>query len=236
MIIKGFQKLTLLDFPGRAACTVFTAGCNFRCPFCHNASLVLGNEGERIAEEEVFDLLERRRGRLSGVCITGGEPTLQPDLEAFIRRVRDMGYLVKLDTNGYRPDVLEGLLTEGLLDYVAMDIKNCRESYARTTGLELIDIGRIEKSVELLMGAKSNPKIPASFDFEFRTTVVKELHTEEDFRNIGEWLMGEEKYFLQQFVDSGDLIMDGLNGYDKNYLSYLVNMLKAKIPNTAIRG
>ena len=274
MIIKGLQKLTLLDFPGRMACTIFTAGCNFRCPFCHNASLVLGNGGERaeceiisrngdsiclsekiasdnapsttdndrakdgeiIPEEDIFAFLEARRGRLSGVCITGGEPTLMPDLEDFIRRIRSMGYLVKLDTNGYRPEVLERLMVEGLVDYVAMDIKNCRESYARTVGLKLIDIGRVERSVELLMGAKEDERIPDSFDFEFRTTVVKELHTEEDFRKIGDWLRGEEKYFIQPFVDSGDLIKDGLNGYDKNYLSYLVNMLKVKIPNIKIRG
>ena len=248
MIIKGLQKLTLLDFPGRMACTIFTAGCNFRCPFCHNASLVLGDRGDRITEsdripeseiipeEEIFAFLESRRGRLTGVCITGGEPTLMPDLEDFIRRIRSMGYLVKLDTNGYRPDVLERLMTEGLVDYVAMDIKNCRESYARTVGLDLIDIGRVERSVELLMGAKADERIPDSFDFEFRTTVVKELHTEEDFRKLGEWLGGEEKYFIQPFVDSGDLIEGGLNGYDKNYLTYLVNMLKVKIPNTVLRG
>lgn len=248
MIIKGLQKLTLLDFPGRMACTIFTAGCNFRCPFCHNASLVLGDRGDRITEsdrtpdseiipeEEVFAFLESRRGRLTGVCITGGEPTLMPDLEDFIRRVRSMGYLVKLDTNGYRPDILERLMTEGLVDYVAMDIKNCRESYARTVGLDLIDIGRVERSVELLMGAKADERIPDSFDFEFRTTVVKELHTEEDFLKIAQWLEGEEKYFIQPFVDSGDLISGGLNGYDKNYLSYLVNMLKVKIPNTTLRG
>ena len=248
MIIKGLQKLTLLDFPGRMACTIFTAGCNFRCPFCHNASLVLGDRGDRITEsdripeseiipeEEIFAFLESRRGRLTGVCITGGEPTLMPDLEDFIRRIRSMGYLVKLDTNGYRPDVLERLMTEGLVDYVAMDIKNCRESYARTVGLDLIDIGRVERSVELLMGAKADERIPDSFDFEFRTTVVKELHTEEDFLKIAQWLEGEEKYFIQPFVDSGDLISGGLNGYDKNYLSYLVNMLKVKIPNTMLRG
>ena len=236
MIIKGFQKLTLLDFPGRMACTIFTAGCNFRCPFCHNASLVLGDEGERISEEEIFAFLDSRRGRLSGVCITGGEPTLMPDIEDFIRRIRSMGYFVKLDTNGYRPEVLERLMVEGLVDYVAMDIKNSRESYARTAGLGLIDIGKIERSVELLMGAKEDERIPKHFDFEFRTTVVRELHTEEDFRLIGEWLRGDEKYFIQSFVDSGDIIEDGLNGYDKNYLSYLVNMLKVKIPNTMLRG
>ena len=253
MIIKGLQKLTLLDFPGRMACTIFTGGCNFRCPFCHNASLVLGNsnacdtplahattnhhkDSHTIPEEEVLAFLESRRGKLSGVCITGGEPTLMPDLEDFIRRIREMGYLVKLDTNGYRPDILEHLVVEGLVDYVAMDIKNCRESYARTVGLDLIDIGRIERSVEFLMGAKADKRVPDSFDFEFRTTVVKELHTEEDFRKLGEWLGGEEKYFIQPFVDSGDLIVGGLNGYDKNYLTYLVNMLKVKIPNTVLRG
>lgn len=227
MIIKGIQKLTLLDFPSRVACTVFTAGCNFRCPFCHNASLVLGNEGDIIPTEELFAFLEARRGRLSGVCISGGEPTLQPDLIQFIRRVREMGYAVKLDTNGYRPEVLRELLSEGLVDYIAMDIKTSRERYSAVAGVD-IDVSKIEESADMIMRS--------GIDYEFRTTVVKELHSGEDFTNIGNWLSGAKAFYLQGFIDSGDCISDGLNGYDKNGLDDLLNLLKVKIPSAKIRG
>lgn len=227
MIIKGIQKLTLLDFPGRVACTVFTAGCNFRCPFCHNASLVLGGSDGFINENEIFAFLEARRGRLSGICISGGEPTLQPDLARFIRRVKELGYAVKLDTNGYRPEVLRELLSEGLLDYVAMDIKSSRERYSAVAGVE-VDVSKIEESAALLMSS--------GVPYEFRTTVVRELHSAEDFPEIGNWLSGAEKFYLQSFVDSGDVISDGLNGYDKKDLQELLNLLKVKIPCAKIRG
>ena len=229
MIIKGLQKLTLLDFPGVMAATVFFGGCNFRCPFCHNASLVIGERMDdySISEEELFSFLEKRRGMLGGVCISGGEPTLVPQLEEFIRKIKAMGYKVKLDTNGYRPEVLKSLVDNGLLDYVAMDIKNSREKYSLTAGVD-IDTKKIEKSAEILM----NGKVP----FEFRTTVVKELHNEADMANIGKWLSGEEKFFLQGFIDSGDLISEGLNGFNKNDLNNLLNVLKVYIPNAQIRG
>ena len=227
MIIKGIQKLTLLDFPGRVACTVFTAGCNFRCPFCHNASLVLGGSDGFINENEIFAFLEARRGRLSGICISGGEPTLQPDLARFIRRVKELGYAVKLDTNGYRPEVLRELLSEGLLDYVAMDIKSSRERYSAVAGVE-VDVSKIEESAALLMSS--------GVPYEFRTTVVRELHSAEDFPEIGNWLSGAEKFYLKSFVDSGDVISDGLNGYDKKDLQELLNLLKVKIPSAKIRG
>lgn len=230
MIIKGLQKLTLLDFPGRVGCTIFTYGCNFRCPFCHNASLVLPEKRDdtRISEEELFSFLEKRRGMLSGVCISGGEPTLMPDLYSFAKKIKDMGYAVKLDTNGYNPEVLRTLVNGGVIDYVAMDIKNSRESYARTVGIDGLDISKIERSADFLMSGN----IP----FEFRTTVVGELHTVEDFHLIGQWLGGEEKFFLQDFKDSGDLISDNLHGYDKKDLTYLLNVLKSYIPNAEIRG
>jgi len=229
MIIKGLQKLTLLDYPEKMACTVFTAGCNFRCPFCHNASLVLrSGEGGEITEEEFFDFLSKRVGMLEGVCITGGEPTLMPDLEDFIRKIKALGYAVKLDTNGYKPDVLKRLVEASLIDYVAMDIKNSKESYKKTVGLDKLDMSKIEESAAYLMSSE----IP----FEFRTTVVKELHTEEDFKKIGEWLRGSERYFLQGFIDSGDLICEGLSGYDKKDLTDLLNVLRAYVPNAQIRG
>ena len=230
MLIKGLQKLTLLDFPEKMACTLFTFGCNFRCPFCHNASLVLADraDGAIIEEEDFFKFLRSRRGILEGVCISGGEPTLQPDLPDFIRKVKELGFAVKLDTNGYRPAVLRALIDGGLLDYVAMDIKNSLPRYPETVGISRFDTAPIEESMSLLM----ENRVP----FEFRTTVVAELHDDMDMISIGNWLSGEERYFLQGFEDSGDLICEGLNGYDKKDLSYLLNLLKLYIPNAEIRG
>ncbi len=231
MLLKGLQKLTLLDFPGKIACTVFAGGCNFRCPFCHNASLVLRerlNESASMPEEEFFSFLKKRRGMLEGVCVSGGEPTLYPDILSFLNKIKDMGYLVKLDTNGYRPDVLLAAVEGGLVDYVAMDIKNSKESYGGTVGLSDFDISPIEKSVGYLMGGR--------VDFEFRTTLVRELHSEKDILSIAEWIAGSEKYFLQGFKDSGDLIDRGFSGYDKNETEYLLKLLKPYVPNAQIRG
>ena len=197
MIIQGLQKLTVLDFPGQVACIVFTAGCSFRCPFCHNATLVKA-EGDNISEEEVLAYLKKRQGILDGVVITGGEPTIQKDLKEFIIKIKNLGYKVKLDTNGYHPEVLEDLLNDGLVDYVAMDIKNSKDKYAVTVGLQNIDILRIERSVDLL----KNCNIP----YEFRTTTMEELHSEEGIKSIAEWLKGAKKYFLQSFKDSGDIL------------------------------
>lgn len=229
MKIAGLQKLTLLDFPGKTACTVFTAGCNFRCPFCHNASLVTHiSEDGGITEEEFFKFLSKRQGILDGVCITGGEPTLQPDLEEFILKIRQLGFLVKLDTNGYMPDKLKSLIDKGLLDYVAMDIKNSPKSYGKTVGIENFDITPINRSIEILKKGR--------VDFEFRTTVVQELHTVRDITEIGKWIKGKEKYFLQSFVDSGDIIEEDLSGYDKNTMKELVKLLESDLPNTRLRG
>lgn len=197
MIIQGLQKLTVLDFPGQVACIVFTAGCSFRCPFCHNATLVKA-EGENVSEEEVLAYLKKRQGILDGIVITGGEPTIQKDLKEFIIKIKNLGYKVKLDTNGYHPEVLEDLLNDGLVDYVAMDIKNSKDKYAVTVGLQNIDILRIERSVELL----KNCNIP----YEFRTTTMEELHSDEDIKSIANWLKGAKKYFLQSFKDSGDIL------------------------------
>lgn len=221
MKIYGLQKTTLLDYPEHVAATIFTGGCNFRCPFCQNAGLVLmGESVETISEEEVFSHLRKRQGILDGLCITGGEPTLQTDLREFIERVKELGYAVKLDTNGYRPEVLADLLQRGLLDYAAMDIKASRENYARAVGLEHMErgeetadsidnaqnrydkpevmIGRIEESVRLLQ----NSGIP----YEFRTTAVKGLHTVEEFAEIGEWLAGSRAYFIQNYEEQGEIL------------------------------
>ena len=230
MLIKGLQKLTLLDFPEKMACTVFTFGCNFRCPFCHNASLVLSDrtDGTVISEEELFSFLRKRRGMLEGVCITGGEPTLQPDLPDFIRRIKAMGYAVKLDTNGYRPAVLKRLVTEGLLDYVAMDIKNSLSLYPATVGITRFDTRPIEESIDFLMEGH----VP----FEFRTTLVKGLHTPEGVADMGKRVAGGERFFLQTFEDSGDLIAEGLSGFDREETEALLTILRAYVPNAQIRS
>ena len=233
MLIKGLQKLTLLDFPEKMACTVFTFGCNLRCPFCHNASLVLSERADDtlIPEEEFFSFLQKRRGILEGVCITGGEPTLQPDLPAFIRKIRDMGFAVKLDTNGARPAVLKSLVAEGLLDYVAMDVKNSLSAYPETVGLTAFDVAPVEESMDFLMAGH----IP----FEFRTTLVKGLHTPEGVAEMGRRLAGEEKFFLQTFEDSGDLIAgegDALSSFTPAETQELLCILRQYVPNAQIRG
>lgn len=209
MLIQGLQKLTLLDYPEHMACTVFSPGCNFRCPFCHNASLVKNTDSDAlIAEQEFFKFLETRKSILQGVCVTGGEPTLQKDLPEFLEKIKDMGFLVKLDTNGYRPDILKDVVNAGLVDYVAMDIKNSKEKYAKTAGIENFDINKISESVEFLMSG--------NIDYEFRTTVVKELHNQDDLISIGRWLNGAKKYSLQKFEDSGDLLQTGFSAYENH--------------------
>ena len=229
MDIHGLQKITLLDYPGKVACTVFLAGCNFRCPFCHNASLVTHiDPGKKISEDDVIAFLKKRSGVLDGVCITGGEPLLSPGLEEFIRRIREMGYLVKLDTNGSQANRLISLAEKGLLDYVAMDIKNSPEKYAMTAGLAEYSLENVRESVRFLMSGV--------LSFEFRTTVVREFHKREDFASIGRWLEGPEKYFLQSFVDSGDLIRPGLRAYTKEILLQALEIVKEHIPNAELRG
>ena len=228
MYISGLQKLTLLDFPGRLAATVFFGGCNFRCPFCHNASLVLSPERcEKISEEELLSFLESRKGKLSGVCITGGEPTLYKELKAFIKKIKDMGFAVKLDTNGTSPDLLSELISEGLVDYVAMDIKNSQKKYALTVGKE-VDIEKIKRSVDILLSGK--------IDYEFRTTVVRELHEKEDFIAISEWISGAKRYFLQTFEDSGDLIGSGFSAYSKDETKAILGLILTNVPNAQIRS
>ena len=228
--IAGLQKLTLLDFPGKVACTIFTEGCNFRCPFCHNASLVTHTgENEGYSVEYVLDFFKKRQGIIEGICISGGEPTLMPGLEDFVRCVKELGFAVKLDTNGTRPDILKHLVSKGLIDYVAMDIKNSREKYALTSGLcEEYDISKIEESASFLMSG--------AVDFEFRTTVVDPLHDTDDFQLIGEWLAGEERFFLQQFIDSGDVIGRGLDAYSDEKMHEFLNVLKSLVPNAQLRG
>ena len=224
MVIHGIQKLTLVDYPGHPAAILFTGDCNFRCPFCQNASLVLSSSSEPlIADEEIFSFLTKRKGMLEGVVVTGGEPTLQKDLIPYLGRLKDLGYLVKLDTNGYRPDVLEKAMESGYVDYVAMDIKTSLDEYPVVAGIKNLDVSRIERSVELLKSG--------AVDYEFRTTVVEPLHHKENFEKIGELLKGCRRYYLQSFVDSGNII--GKNCFPpsqeqlKNYLKTVSNYIES---------
>ena len=229
MDFNGFQKLTLLDYPGHVACTLFTAGCNFRCPFCHNASLVTHiGDSEHYSEEFVLDYLSKRKGKIDGVCITGGEPLLHEGLEDFIMKVKDMDYLVKLDTNGYLPDRLISLVDNGLVDYVAMDIKNSKEKYVLSAGIDSLDITQIEKSVSFLL--------ENHIEYEFRTTVVNELHTLQDIESAAEWISGAQKYFLQSFTDSGDLICDNLSAVETQTIKMMQEVASKYVKNVEIRG
>ena len=245
MQLHGLSKLTLLDFPGHLACTAFTGACNFRCPYCHNAPLVLApNSCPVISEEEFFDFLSSRKGKLDGVCITGGEPTLQSDLPDFIAKIKAQGLLVKLDTNGYQPDILKTLLDAQLLDMVAMDIKNSRDFYAATAGIHeaSFDLNRIEKSISLLL--------QSGIRHEFRTTVTRELHNAEQMHSIGAWLSGlggkifrtstlPSAYYLQNFKDSGNLVCGSENIFhpvEDEVLKEFLSILQPFIPNTKLRG
>ena len=228
MLLKGLQKTTLLDFPGKVACTVFTGGCNFRCPFCHNARLVTEpNAEERITEEEFFSFLSKRRGVLDGVCVTGGEPLLQKDILPFLARIRKMGFLIKLDTNGSRPDVLQQIIDTKLVDYIAMDLKNSKEKYALTCGLDAYPDG-IDESISLIM--------QSGIDYEFRTTVVRELHTAEDMVSMAKRIKGAPRYFLQGFIDSGNLIGSGCSAYSSDEMKALLAQVTKIIPTASLRG
>ncbi len=229
MRIQGLQKLTLLDFPERMACTVFTAGCNFRCPFCHNASLVTHIPAQAdMDEERFFAFLQKRKGILDGVCVTGGEPLLQPDIEAFLLKIKELGYLVKLDTNGSFPEKLKALVEKNLVDYVAMDIKNSLEKYDVTIGSDARYIEAVERSVAFLK--------EGHVDYEFRTTVTKNFHSAEDFAAIGKWIQGAPRYYLQSFVDSGDLIEMNMEGVGKEEMEMFLEKVKPYVPGAQLRG
>lgn len=230
MLICGLNKTTLLDYPEHVAATIFTGGCNFCCPFCHNGDLVLRpSTVAPYSEEEIFSFLQKRRSVLSGVCITGGEPTLQPDLREFILKVKALGLLVKLDTNGYRPDVFIPLCEEGLIDYVAMDIKNTPAKYAETAGvISFFDFSNIEKSVQYLL----HGTIPC----EFRTTVVKELHTFEDLSAIAVWLQGCSHYYIQSYKETEQIIAPGFSAYPNEILKGYVEQLQSILPVVSLRG
>lgn len=231
MKVTGIQKLTLLDYPGVVACTVFTAGCNFRCPFCHNALLVLPEQidDECLTDDEVFGFLKKRRGVLDGVAVTGGEPLLHADMPEFLARVKELGYKIKLDTNGSNPELLSEIVKNKLVDRVAMDIKNAPEEYARTIGLKYFDIAPVERSKEMLLRG--------DIDYEFRTTVVKGIHTKESLIGAAKWIEGAKEYYLQQFKDSGNLILpDGLSAYDEKQMHALADAVRDYVPTVEVRG
>lgn len=228
MNIHGLQKMTLLDYPGKVACTVFLGGCDFRCPFCHNYELADGSAPAVMDDAALMAFLEKRRGLLDGVAITGGEPCLRPDLPALMRRMRDMGYAVKLDTNGSHPDRLAAILSEGLADYVAMDIKNSPDKYAQTCGLEAIDLAPIRESVRLLIDGEA--------DYEFRTTVVDELHGAGDFEAIGRWIAGAKRYFLQAFTDRDSVPFAGFHAPSDEAMRAYAQIARKYVPETALRG
>lgn len=229
MTVAGLQKLTLLDFPGKMACTVFLSGCNFRCPFCYNAPLVFGQKEAclNLPEEEFFDFLASRRGILEGVCITGGEPLMR-DLADFIGKIRALGFAVKLDTNGAYPEALRTLIDAGLLDYVAMDVKNCLAAYGDTVGLSDFDVTPIEQSIELLKEGR--------VDYEFRTTVARQTHPVENMRALSELIRGARRYFIQNYNEQGDHIGPPLTPYNKEELEEFLPLFAGRVDEVFLRG
>ena len=230
MQIQGLQKLTLLDYPGKTACTVFLSGCNFRCPFCHNAPLVLPEElAHDTDEEQVLAFLKKRQGTLDGVAVTGGEPLLHKDIDVFLQKVHELGYMIKLDTNGSFPDRLIDIVERGLVDRVAMDIKNAPELYAETVGVPVLDLAPVERSKNYLL--------EGHVGYEFRTTVVRGLHTAESIAGAAKWIAGAKEYYLQQFKDSGDVLkLDGLGAYGEKEMHTLASSAAEYVPAVQVRG
>ena len=230
MLISGLQKLTLLDYPGKVACTVFTGGCNFRCPFCHNSALVLPEQlSQDSGADEVLRFLKKRVGVLDGVAVTGGEPLLHPDMADFLKEVKALGFLVKLDTNGSFPDRLMALVEAGLVDRVAMDIKNAPALSAKAAGLERFDLGGVTRSKDFLLSG--------AVDYEFRTTVVRGLHTKESLLAAAEWIRGAKEYYLQQYKDSGAILdADGLGSFDADEMHALADAVREIVPAVQVRG
>lgn len=233
-MISGLQKITLLDFPGKVACTVFLQGCNYRCPFCHNSDLLPG-KGEAFMSEEAFiAFLERRRGLLDGVCVSGGEPTLYPGLQQLLKAIKSLGYAVKLDTNGSRPEILKEVVRKGLVDYVAMDVKNSPARYAETVGLSRFDLGPTEESLRFLIGE--------NVDYELRTTVVKPLHDAASIQDMGAWLGAlvpgkqPKRLFLQKFVDRESVLFAGLSAALPDEMQQLSKLLRPFCEQVSVRG
>ena len=233
-MIAGLQKMTLLDYPGKVACTVFLQGCNFRCPFCHNSPLLSGAADGEISREELLSFLKKRQGLLEGVCITGGEPTLYKELPGLLRAIKDLGLAVKLDTNGSRPEVVKALAAEKLIDYVAMDIKNCPQKYAQTVGNPQVDLAAIEKTMAFLMNG--------DLEFEFRTTVVQELHENREFEEMGLWfqkISPDKKiknFYVQNYTDRDSVLCGGLHSHENAKLQDFLQIISKYVHAAKIRG
>lgn len=233
-MICGLQKMTLLDYPGKIACTVFLGGCNFRCPFCHNSELFMGSPQKLMEDEEFFAFLKTRKGLLDGVCVSGGEPTLYKALPEFLARIKELGFLVKLDTNGSRPEMVKELTEKGLVDYIAMDVKNSPALYAQTVGLETMDLAPIEESLRFLIGGN----VP----YELRTTLVSQLHTASSIQDMGQWLqslvtgMKPQKLFLQSFVDRDTVLFAGLSAPEADTTAEFVKILEPFADVVTIRN
>ena len=228
MKIHGLMKMTLLDFPGLVACTVFLGGCDMRCPFCHNSELLDMNAPEEMDENGLYDFLGKRKGLLDGVVFTGGEPLLRKDLPEVMAKISEMGFKIKLDTNGNHPERLKEIVEAGLVDYVAMDIKNSPDKYGITIGLPDFDLSNVKKSVEYLLSGK----VP----YEFRTTVVRQFHDEESMRGIGEWISGADRYFIQEFVDRETVKYSGLEACTGDQMKTFLEIVKPCVKEAALRG
>lgn len=228
MIVSGMNKLTLIDYPDKTACIIFTQGCNFRCSFCQNSSLLKASNESLVQEKEILDYLAKRKKVIDGICISGGEPLMQNDIKEFIKKVKEIGISVKLDTNGSYPDKLNNLIQENLLDYVAMDIKNDFKSYSKITEIKIFNLEKIKKSIDILK--KSN------IDYEFRTTVVKEFHTFDKLKSICEYIGPKAKYFIQNFRDSDDVLRKNLHGFSEEELLDIIKKLNEKYPKVTLRN
>lgn len=233
-MISGLQKMTLLDFPGKVACTVFLKGCNYRCPFCHNSELFLGKPETLMDQESFLKFLRSRKGLLDGVCVSGGEPTLHPGLPELLRKIKELGYAIKLDTNGSRPEVLKALAQEGLLDHVAMDVKNSPSRYAQTAGVEHLDLEKLEESLRFL--------ISGDLSYELRTTLVSQLHDEASIREMGQWLQDlvpgkkAKKLYLQSFVDRDTVVFAGFTPPEPESVEKYKEILSSYVEEAFIRG
>lgn len=229
MEFSGIQKLSCLDYPGLVSCTLFTGGCNFRCPFCHNAPLIIGKSPDPIPDEQILAYLQKRKGILEGVTVTGGEPLLHPELEGFLAKVKFLGYKVKLDTNGSKPDFLRHLVENGLVDMVAMDIKNSPSAYRDTSGIPWLELAPIEKSKNYLLSG--------TVDYEFRTTVVKGLHTKQTLLDAAQWIAGAKAWYLQSYTERDTVLEpDGLSSYTADELFAFLLAVQPIIPTVALRG
>ncbi len=226
MKIAGFQKLTLLDFPGKVACILFTQGCNFRCPYCQNSGLIGHENEELISEEEIFSYLNKRKGVLDGVVVSGGEPTVQPDLESFMKKIKDMGFLVKLDTNGSNPDLIEKLIKDGVVDYIAMDIKNVLPLYMNVASVKA-SVDKLKRSIEIIKSS--------SIDHEFRTTIIKNIHDIDKMKEICSYV-GGDKMYLQNFEQSENVLGKNLESFSKEELIEISKIIKGNYPNVKVRG